>query len=400
MRLTNYILAFCLIPMVMNGPYATAGGEQAASSSDPAVASQSPDQGTSESLPFPEMPEQDSARRERGADLVRRSMELRRMHGPELIYTYWNSSDDLEDIQRHILALVGPISDRFRLGLVAEHGAYEIDGDAGIDGQSAYLDSAELWGEYRLNPRLDAFGSLMPYAGDASALGTALGLEYEGKAGTMLSLLVEGWQPWLENTLSVDNDGRRHGVEGRATAPLTDRLFVTVNGGADLYRLGSQADVGSDRAGSSAEAGMRADYVIYRNSDRAMGSGFWDTRGRSDDGMIAQLIGYVNVLWKDYDLASDFTAVPVIPMRTEYTAGLDAQVPFNRHWGMTFGVFAGRDSERNIHFPDLYGGSAKLVFVPSDELRGWVGYNYISESRTGFESGETGIWTAGLNVNF
>lgn len=401
MRLINYTIALCLLLSAACGYCASTGEKQATGEAPPAQESTpATDQTFSDTSDLEDLPQGGAGQSTMEAESIRQAMELRRKHGPELIYTYWNSSDDFEDIRRHIVAFVRSLSDRFRLGLVAEHGAYEVDAAAGVSGQSAHLTSGELWGEYRINQHLDIFGSLMPYTGDASSIGTALGLEFEGEAGTSLSLLVEGWQPWLESTVSVDNDGRRHGAEARATVPLDDRFSVSVHGGADLYRLGSRSDVGSDRAGSSTEAGARADYVIYRDSERVMSQGFQGMRGRREDGMVLQLIGYVNLLWKDYDMASGFTTVPVIPQQSEYTAGLDAQVPFNRHWGMTFGAFAGRDSERNIHFPDLYGGSARLVFVPSDEFRAWAGYNYISESRSGFEGGETGIWTAGLNINF
>lgn len=328
---------------------------------------------------------------DRAAELVRRSLELRRMYGPELAYTWWSSSDEFEDIRRHILAVGCPVSDRLRMAVVAENADYRVDG---FGEESAELNSLEVRGEYRLNPRLDAVAALMPYTGDASAVGALLGLEYSGREDTRLSVTAEGWQPWRENTLSVDGDGRRHGIEARASLPFTDRLSLELDAGADLYRLGS------DRAGSSNEAGVRAEYVFYREPEVTMGSGFMDSRLRRDDGMVLQVSGHVAARRKRYHLASDFTAVPVIPRSMEYTVGLDAQVPLNRHWGVALGGFAGRDSEREIHFPNLNGGSLRLVFVPSDQVRGWVGYHYISESRTGFEGGRTGIWTAGLNVNF
>jgi len=338
--------------------------------------------------------EQARPQAERARGLRAQGIVLRRYYGPEAVYTHTTRYSSLESFDYDILSLRVPIHNQLDIAAILERRGYELDLGGGTD-LNERVNLVTLRGKLVLDPPVpdtEVDGS------HADGLGLAAGVGWDPRPDLQVRLEGSAFQLWDENALAVRYDGYFHELRGTVRYEVTERLAMTLGAASTWYYLGADAPSGSGYAGRSSEALARLDYTFWERKDQITGGAFMDPYVLDDDAIVQGLRGYATFVRRYYHMKHD--DVPIIPKSQDYRLGLTYSHSFNPHWGFRVEGFVGGDSKRDFGFGDLYGYNLRLMFVPNDRLRAWVGYGFVSESTTGVGGGETHIPEFGVNINF
>ena len=323
-------------------------------------------------------------------------------YAPEAYFGVRNSFSASEYIDRMLLSLHYPLSDRLSAGLSVYGGIYTLLDNGGESAVSTGGIMAEIQGRYRFNPELSIFGGLS-LGGTHSVLspGMRLRLDYANRSGVNISLAGSLWVPWDDNTLAVYNDGRSSGLQLNVSLPLSSRFRLDLNGGVD-WRFTAFSPFAVDTfEGAEIAGGGRITWDLLKQDYRQLPVSF-QTGENLQEGGVSSHFGLFAALQASEYLGRDesVTLIPVTQRRLDQRIGLSGEYVFTPHLSAGAEVYVGYDPARKIDFGKLYGFNTRMIFVPTAHLRIYGEFAMDSEAATGITEGRTWYYGVGLNYKF
>ncbi len=337
---------------------------------------------------------------QRDEELEERWYELKLQTCPEVLYdttARWSSE---ERITEHSALGVVTVNDRLRLSAGARRSFFVLN-QKQADDEKVTLTTFSLGADWRLLPRLRLVSGLSAYTGrDARGVGADLACVWEVDDNLSLRLGGKIFQPWIDNTLAVDNDGRFHNLAASLNLRLTPRLSGTLDAGRWWYGVGERAPGGRARQAWRFDWGASLRYAIWHNPERVFGNGFLERSGEYEDSFSPGLFVYAACRRDTYHPRVRVPLVPVIAKSLDLRAGLAYNAALNRHWGLQAGAYAGHDTLREIPWRKLYGWNARLIFAPRGSVRVWCEYRMDGASGSAVANGREQTLAIGANFNF